>query len=104
MLLFLRGGFLHLAFGLQVVVEDYVHDRRLSMPLLMLVACGILNLIGGFAVLHVAFTGQGGRAATTGSVPITGQARTVYSFAPDARDCSRSHCLNTSIEASNNGL
>lgn len=58
MLLVLGVGFLHLALGLQVVVEDYVHDRRLSIPLLMLVpvACGILALIGGFAVLHVTFT------------------------------------------------
>lgn len=59
MLLLLGVGFLHLAFGLQVVVEDYVHDHRLSIPLLMLVpvTCAILALIGGFAVLYVAFTG-----------------------------------------------
>lgn len=58
MVLLLTVGFLHLALGLQVVVEDYVHDRRLSIPLLMLVpvACGILALLGAFAVLHVAFT------------------------------------------------
>lgn len=59
MLSLLGMGFLHLALGLQVIVEDYVHDRRWSIPLLMLVpvACGVLVLIGGYAVLHVAFTG-----------------------------------------------
>jgi succinate dehydrogenase / fumarate reductase membrane anchor subunit len=57
-LLLLGVGFLHLALGLQVVVEDYVHDRRVSIALLMLVpiTCSLLALIGGFSVLHVAFT------------------------------------------------
>lgn len=59
MVLLLATGFVHLSLGLQVIVEDYVHDRRLATPLLMAVpvSCATLTVIGIYAVLHVALAG-----------------------------------------------
>jgi len=57
MLLLLAVAALHLALGLQVVVEDYVHRKAAAVALRGLVTAGCLGLVavGGYAVLHVAF-------------------------------------------------
>jgi succinate dehydrogenase / fumarate reductase, membrane anchor subunit len=55
-MLFLLVGFVHLQQGLQVVIEDYVHDRplRTAMLLANIFICWALALIGVFAVLRIA--------------------------------------------------
>jgi succinate dehydrogenase / fumarate reductase membrane anchor subunit len=56
--LFLLVGFNHLHQGIQVVVEDYVHDKPLRTALLLanIFVCWGLALIGVFAVAKIAFT------------------------------------------------
>jgi succinate dehydrogenase / fumarate reductase membrane anchor subunit len=56
--LFLLVGFNHLHQGIQVVVEDYVHDKPLRTALLLanIFVCWALALIGVFAVAKIAFT------------------------------------------------
>lgn len=57
-ILFLLVTFHHLHQGLQVVIEDYVHDRPLKTGLLIanVFFCLALALIGVFAVAKIAFT------------------------------------------------
>ncbi len=57
--LFLGVGFRHLAQGLQVVIEDYVHARCWRTALLIgnSMFCLAFGLAGIFAVLKIAFTG-----------------------------------------------
>jgi succinate dehydrogenase / fumarate reductase membrane anchor subunit len=62
MLLLIASTFWHLAAGLRVVVEDYVHEEGGKLFWLVLIAFGSL-LAGGlcvFAVLKIAFAGGGG--------------------------------------------
>jgi succinate dehydrogenase / fumarate reductase, membrane anchor subunit len=56
--LFLLVGFNHLHQGIQVVVEDYVHDKGLRTALLLanILICWGLALTGVFAVARIAFT------------------------------------------------
>jgi succinate dehydrogenase / fumarate reductase, membrane anchor subunit len=56
--LFLLVGFNHLHQGIQVVVEDYVHDKPLRTTLLLanILVCWGLALTGVFAVAKIAFT------------------------------------------------
>jgi succinate dehydrogenase / fumarate reductase, membrane anchor subunit len=57
-ILFLLVGFNHLHQGIQVVIEDYVHDKPLRTALLLanIFICLALALIGVFAVAKIAFT------------------------------------------------
>ena len=57
--LFLGVGFHHLAQGLQVVIEDYVHAKSWRTALLFgnTMFCFVFGLAGVFAVLKIAFTG-----------------------------------------------
>ena len=57
-ILFILVGFNHLQQGIQVVVEDYVHDRpvRTAVLLANTYTCLPLALIGVFAVAKIAFT------------------------------------------------
>jgi succinate dehydrogenase / fumarate reductase membrane anchor subunit len=56
--LFLFVGFIHLQQGIQVVVEDYVHDKPLRTALIVAntLVCWGLALTGAFAVAKIAFT------------------------------------------------
>ncbi|MCY4261603.1 MAG: succinate dehydrogenase, hydrophobic membrane anchor protein [Rhodobacteraceae bacterium] len=53
-ILFIGVGFLHLRQGLQVVIEDYVHNRLMAMTLT------ILNILGcwGFGILGIYAIGR----------------------------------------------
>jgi succinate dehydrogenase / fumarate reductase membrane anchor subunit len=57
-ILFLLVGFNHLHQGVQVVIEDYVHDKPLRTALLLanVFICWGIALIGVFAVAKIAFT------------------------------------------------
>jgi succinate dehydrogenase / fumarate reductase membrane anchor subunit len=57
MVLLLISLFHHMALGLQVVVEDYVHSDRVKIPVvvLMRLACFALAAAGLYATLHIAF-------------------------------------------------
>ncbi|MGH7126704.1 MAG: succinate dehydrogenase, hydrophobic membrane anchor protein [Stellaceae bacterium] len=57
MLLLLLATFVHMALGLQVVIEDYVHHEGTKIASLVLVrlACWALGAAALFAVLRVAF-------------------------------------------------
>ena len=56
-ILFIGVTFLHLAQGLQVVIEDYVHDKgaRTTLLLTNTLTCGALGVAGVFAVAKIAF-------------------------------------------------
>ncbi|MBX2856638.1 MAG: succinate dehydrogenase, hydrophobic membrane anchor protein [Rhodobacteraceae bacterium] len=56
-ILFIGVSFLHLAQGLQVVIEDYVHDKgaRTTLLLTNTLSCGLLGVAGVFAVAKIAF-------------------------------------------------
>lgn len=56
--LFLAVTFHHLAQGLQVVIEDYVHDKGWRTGLLIAnsLVCAAAGFAGVFAVLKIAFT------------------------------------------------
>jgi len=55
--LFVAVGFHHLAQGLQVVIEDYVHHKGWKTGLLLAntLFCALFGIAGVFAVLKVAF-------------------------------------------------
>jgi len=57
MVLLVVATFVHMALGLQVVIEDYVHHEATKIASLMLVrlACWALGAAALFAVLRVAF-------------------------------------------------
>jgi succinate dehydrogenase / fumarate reductase membrane anchor subunit len=58
-ILFLMVTFKHLAEGLQVVIEDYVHSKAAMLTLLVITkfGCWGLGLTGIFAVAKLAFSG-----------------------------------------------
>jgi succinate dehydrogenase / fumarate reductase membrane anchor subunit len=57
MILLVVATFVHMALGLQVVIEDYVHHEAAKIATLVLVrlACWALGAAALFAVLRVAF-------------------------------------------------
>lgn len=59
MVLLLIALFLHMAIGLQVVVEDYVHTERIKIPVVVMIrlGCFALAIAGIIATLHIAFGG-----------------------------------------------
>lgn len=56
MALLMVALFYHMALGLQVVAEDYVHSDRVKIPIVpaMHLACFALAAAGVFAILHIA--------------------------------------------------
>jgi succinate dehydrogenase membrane anchor subunit len=59
MVLVLVALFHHMALGLQVVVEDYVHSDRAKIPTVVTIrlACFALAVAGIFATVRIAFDG-----------------------------------------------
>lgn len=59
MVLLLIALFYHMALGLQVVVEDYVHNDRIKMPTVVVIhlGCFALAVAGIIATLRIAFGG-----------------------------------------------
>jgi succinate dehydrogenase / fumarate reductase membrane anchor subunit len=57
MVLLLIALFYHMALGLQVVVEDYVHTDRIKMPTVVVIhlGCFALAAAGIIATLRIAF-------------------------------------------------
>jgi succinate dehydrogenase / fumarate reductase membrane anchor subunit len=57
MVLLLIALFYHMALGLQVVVEDYVHNDRIKMPTVVVIhlGCFALAAAGIIATLRIAF-------------------------------------------------
>ena len=57
--LFIAMAFLHLAQGLQVVIEDYVpgHATRTALLICNTLFCGLFAVAGIFAVAKIAFSG-----------------------------------------------
>jgi succinate dehydrogenase / fumarate reductase membrane anchor subunit len=57
--LLLVALFHHMALGLRVVVEDYVHSDRKKIPTVVAIrlACSHFAVIGIFATLRIAFDG-----------------------------------------------
>ena len=57
MVLLLIALFHHMALGLQVVVEDYVHSDRIKIPMVvaMRLGCSALAVTGMYATLRIAF-------------------------------------------------
>jgi succinate dehydrogenase / fumarate reductase, membrane anchor subunit len=58
-LLLIGAVFYHVALGVQVVIEDYVHNDLVKIPSLvaMRLCCFALAVAGFFAVLRIAFGG-----------------------------------------------
>ena len=57
-ILLLIALFQHIALGLQVVIEDYVHATRSKLAVLLVVrlGCAALTVAGAFAVVRIALT------------------------------------------------
>jgi succinate dehydrogenase / fumarate reductase membrane anchor subunit len=59
MVLLLIALFYHMALGLQVVVEDYVHTERMKISAVVVIhlGCFSLGVVGIVATLRIAFGG-----------------------------------------------
>ncbi len=59
MVLLLIASFYHMALGLQVVVEDYIHTERIKWPAVVVIhlGCFTLPVAGIIAILRIAFNG-----------------------------------------------
>jgi succinate dehydrogenase / fumarate reductase membrane anchor subunit len=62
MLLLLASTFWHLKLGLQVIIEDYVHEEGNKVFAIVLLNFAVIAgaALAGFAVLRIAFAGAGG--------------------------------------------
>jgi succinate dehydrogenase / fumarate reductase membrane anchor subunit len=71
MLLLIVTTFWHLKMGLQVIIEDYVHEEGMKLFSIVLLNFFVLGAgaLAFFAVLRIAFTGA---AAVAGSPPPSG--------------------------------
>lgn len=58
-ILFVANFVYHMRLGLQVIVEDYVHDKgtRIASMLMITFACVLIAALSIFSVLRVAFGG-----------------------------------------------
>lgn len=59
MVLLLIALFYHMALGLQVVIEDYVHTEKIKIPAVAVIhlGCFVLAVTGIVAALRIAFGG-----------------------------------------------
>lgn len=59
LLLLVAGTFHHLQLGLQVVIEDYVHEEapKFALLLIMKFGCAIMAVACAYAILKTAFGG-----------------------------------------------
>lgn len=59
LILFIAVAFRHMQLGLQVVIEDYVHDKGVRTAALIanIAFCTLFGLTGVFAVAKIAFAG-----------------------------------------------
>ena len=60
MFLFIVAAVYHMSLGLQVVIEDYIHQEGLKITLLMLnrFASWAIGAASGFALIRMAFAGH----------------------------------------------
>ncbi|MGE5723362.1 MAG: succinate dehydrogenase, hydrophobic membrane anchor protein [Sphingomonadales bacterium] len=61
MLLLIGSSFWHIRLGMQVIIEDYVHEdgNKLFLFVLLNFFCIVAAVIGFFSVLKIAFAGTG---------------------------------------------
>ena len=59
MILFVANFVYHMRLGLQVIVEDYVHDKGLKIATMLAItfACVLIAALSIFSVLRIAFGG-----------------------------------------------
>jgi len=58
MFLFLAAALVHMRIGLQVIIEDYIHQEGLKIALLMLnrFACLAIGVAAGYALIKIALS------------------------------------------------
>jgi succinate dehydrogenase / fumarate reductase membrane anchor subunit len=58
MFLFLAAALVHMRIGLQVIIEDYIHQEGLKIALLMLnrFAIVVIGVVAGYALIKIALS------------------------------------------------